>query len=210
MKATKLAGVTVASLTVMLMAGCGDVSRNGRGPAQLTIVSLEAASGADDQTFFSFLLSDVVTLVDQQVNGQTQQVVTIFNDPGRVTMRLTLKDQGVSGIAATPSPLNAVTINRYRVVYRRADGRNTPGVDVPYPFDQAVTFTVPADGEATGGFNLVRHTAKLEAPLMALRAARLFISMIAEVTFYGRDQAGNDVAVTGNMNIEFGDFADPQ
>ena len=30
-----------------------------------------------------------------------------------------------------PSLNNEVTINRYRVVYRRSDGRNAPGVDVP-------------------------------------------------------------------------------
>jgi hypothetical protein len=36
------------------------------------------------------------------------------------------------------------------------------------------------------------------------------ISTIAEVTFYGRDQAGNDVAVAGLVSINFGDFADPR
>jgi hypothetical protein len=33
---------------------------------------------------------------------------------------------------------------------------------------------------------------------------------IAEVTFYGRDQAGNEVTAVGNINISFGDFADPE
>ena len=41
-----------------------------------------------------------------------------------------------------PTSNNAITVNRYRVTYRRSDGRNTPGVDVPYAFDGAVTFTV--------------------------------------------------------------------
>ena len=39
-----------------------------------------------------------------------------------------------------------MTIDRYRVSYRRADGRNMQGVDVPYTFDSAVTFTVPTQG----------------------------------------------------------------
>ena len=44
------------------------------------------------------------------------------------------------------------------------DGRNTPGVDVPYPFDGALTVT--ALGRAlTGDFTLVRVQAKVEAPL---------------------------------------------
>ena len=36
------------------------------------------------------------------------------------------------------------------------------------------------------------------------------ISTIAEVTFYGRDQAGNDVSATGSMGVDFGNFGDPQ
>ena len=35
------------------------------------------------------------------------------------------------------------------------------------------------------------------------------ISTIAEVTFYGRDQAGNEISVTGLLSINFGDFGDP-
>jgi hypothetical protein len=36
------------------------------------------------------------------------------------------------------------------------------------------------------------------------------ISTIADVTFYGRDQAGNDVSATGSIGIDFGNFGDPQ
>ena len=33
---------------------------------------------------------------------------------------------------------------------------------------------------------------------------------IAEVTFYGTDQAGNDVTVTGTISVTFADFGDPE
>ena len=66
-----------------------------------------------------------------------------------------------------PSSANFITIDRYHVKYIRADGRNTQGVDVPYPFDGAITGTVTDDG-AIFGFTLVRHQAKVEAPLGAL------------------------------------------
>ena len=59
--------------------------------------------------------------------------------------------QGTPATAAAPTPLNQVTFTRYRVVYRRTDGRNAPGVDVPFPFDSAVTFTVPRDGPGDRG-----------------------------------------------------------
>ena len=209
MKALKLTGLTAVWLSTMIVGGCGEVARSGRTPAQIVITSLEAASGADDTTFSNFLLSDVVTVVEQQVNGESEFIPSIFNDPARVTMRLVLRDPGVPGVGSAPTPLNTITMTRYRVVYRRADGRNTPGVDVPYPFDGSFTFTVPTDGDVTAGFNLVRHSAKLEAPLLALRNG-LFISTIAEITFYGRDQAGNEVSAVGNINVEFGNFADPE
>ena len=35
------------------------------------------------------------------------------------------------------------------------------------------------------------------------------ISTIAEISFFGRDQVGNEVTVTGQMLIQFGNFGDP-
>jgi hypothetical protein len=96
------------------------------------------------------------------------------------------------------------------VSYRRSDGKNTPGVDVPYGFDSAVTFTIPNDGVITHSFELVRHVAKEEAPLKALITNGNIISAIGEITFYGRDQAGNEVAVNASIGINFGNFGDPQ
>ena len=201
--------MVVAAASCAISAACGDVVRQGRGPVQVVINSLEAASGGGT-SFGGTLLSDVVTLVQQSVNGQQVDVPTVFNDNGRVTMSVILKDPGQPGSTPAPTAINQVTITRYRVVYRRADGRNTPGIDVPFPFDSGVTFTVPATSPATAGFEIVRHTAKQEAPLAALRSNRDVISTLAEVTFFGRDQAGNDVSATGTIGINFGDFADPE
>jgi len=180
-------------------AGCSRYTLDqGRSPSQVVIVNLEAASGAQSAVFSGTLDSDVIT------DG------TVFNDIGRVTMRLVLKDQGVPGVTATPSALNQVTITRYRVVYRRSDGRNAAGLDVPFPFESATTFTIPVDASVTQSFELVRHTSKKEAPLAALGSSSVIISTVAEVTFYGRDLAGNEVVVVGNIGILFGNFSDPQ
>jgi hypothetical protein len=183
-------------------ASCGEVARTGHSPVYLIITSLEGASGADED-FGTVVNSDVQTLVDG--------VPTFFNDLGTVSLRLGLKNPGLPTGSLSPSELNAVTINRYRVGYRRSDGRNTPGVDVPYPFDGAFTVTVSGIGTSTGGFHLVRHQAKLESPLRNLigLGGSMIISTIAEVTFYGHDQAGNEVMATGNISVNFGDFGDP-
>lgn len=192
-------------------AGCGEYLRQqGSAPGQVVVVRLEAASGAEEDTFGGTLRSDVITVVQRDQGGQTVDVPTIFDDAGRVTMRLILKDPGQPGVTNVPTPINQVTFTRYRVTYRRADGRNTAGIDVPFPFDSAVTFTVPAEGEVTHSFELVRHTAKEEAPLAALRGSAVIISTIAEVQFFGRDQAGNSVTSTASIGIFFGNFGDPQ
>ena len=111
-----------------------------------------------------------------------------------------------------PSALNEVTINRYRVTFRRADGRSTPGTDVPYAFDGAVTVTIPASGSAAAVFAIVRHQAKMEPPLSSIQrgGGASMLSTIAEVEFYGRDQAGNDIVGTGLISVNFGDIGDPQ
>jgi hypothetical protein len=110
-------------------------------------------------------------------------------------------------MATAPSSNSEVTISRYHVAYRRADGRNTPGVDVPYAFDGAATATT-VNGVLSLSFELVRHVAKMESPLVELGSNSAIITTIAEVTFYGRDQVGNDVTVSGTLQIDFGNFGD--
>lgn len=198
----------VAALAVS-SASCGDYVRSqGRSPSQVVIQSLQGAPGNDPNTFGTPLVSDVETLVTTPEPCSTSNPCpTIFNDLGQATMSIILKDQGQPGSPTTPSALNSVTFTRYRVEYRRSDGRNTPGVDVPYPIDSAATFTVPESGSFAAAFELVRNTAKREPPLLALKCGSLVLNTIADVTFYGRDQAGNDVTATGSIGVNFGDFA---
>jgi hypothetical protein len=212
MRAVIRPSATGAAAAVLLMASisCGDVARTGRSPAMLIIDSLQAASGADPQAFSDFLLSDVQTLVERTVNGENVMVPTIFNDVGQATLRIELKDQGGAGVPASPSALNQVTLNRYRITFRRTDGRNTPGVDVPFGNDGTLTATVGAS-PTTVTFEVVQHQAKLDNPLRPLAGfgGRVFVTTIAEITFYGADLAGNAVQTTGTMRVSFADYADP-
>jgi hypothetical protein len=181
---------------VATTSSCGDLQRQGTGSSYLIVELLQAAPGAEPDKFGGNLLSDVFTVVDD-VGG-------VYNDIGEVSLALGMKDP-----LTAPSATNFITVNRYRVRYIRADGRNTPGVDVPYPFDGALTITV-GEGNSTGSFEIVRHISKLEPPLMALLSNGIIISTIAEVTFYGRDQTGREVSVTSRISIDFGNFADPK
>ena len=205
------ATVTAGAVAILLGAiSCGDVARTGRSPSVVVIDSLLAASGASPGQFSGFLNSDVVILKKVTIAGVEQTIPTIINDLGKVTLRLLLKDLGSPAGEATPTPLNQVTITRYHVLFRRADGRNKQGVDVPYAFDGAATGTVTPSGIDLV-FELVRHNAKEEPPLVNLAnfGGRDEIATIAEITFYGHDLAGNEVATTGMISVDFSDFADP-
>jgi hypothetical protein len=127
-----------------------------------------------------------------------------------VDLKIEMKNPGTTDSPTSPSSTNQITVTRYHITYVRADGRNTPGVDVPYPFDGAATGTVTASGSSLT-FVLVRAQAKLEAPLKALvgGGGSVVLSTIAEVTLYGHDQAGNDVSVTGSISVNFADWGDP-
>ena len=181
------------------LSGCTPTQMAGESPAYLIIDSLTASSGAEATTFAHTLQSDVRT------NG------SVLEDSGVVTFSLALKDPGAPTFSTVPSTMNFVTITRYRVRFVRADGRNAPAIDVPQAFDGAITLTVSTGG-ATGTFVLVRAQAKLEPPLVALRdlGGAIVLSTIAEVTFYGRDQAGRTVNATGLISVNFTDWADPQ
>ena len=204
--------LVVSSIVTFTLISCGELVRTGSSPAFLVIDVLEAASGAEPDDFRGVLNSDVETMVSEVADGEASDAPAVFSDIGRVTLRLGLKNPGVSATPLTPSSLNEITVSRYRVTFRRADGRNTPGVDVPHPFDGGVTFTVRSDATAMATFAVVRHQAKLEPPLSRLRrgGGANVISAIAEVTFYGRDQSGNVAAVTGLLSVNFGDFRDPR
>ena len=195
------------------VAGCGEVARTGRAPAFLIIEALEGTSGAEESDeFTTLLMSDVETIVEVQEGNQTIKIPTRFNDSGRVTLRLALKNPGTPTSPLGPTTLNEITVTRYRVEFRRTDGRNEWGVDVPYPFEGGMTVTVPAQGTVQGVFDLVRHVAKAEPPLKNLAGggAGRYINTVAEVTFFGRDQAGNEATVSGLLSVNFADFGDPK
>ena len=192
--------VAGAAACVISLASCGgEMLRTGRSPVYLVVERVEAsAQGGSPE---AFLISDV-RLEDGSV----------FNDNVSLTLRSVEKNPD-----ATTAPINTITLTRYRVDFRRTDGRNTPGVDVPYGFDGGLSVSVAPNSPATVSFEVVRHQAKLEPPLKNIAAFSAagrslsglgFLSTIAEITVYGRDQNGNEVSVAARLDVHFGDFAD--
>ena len=213
MRLQSFGSLVVAAALAAASASCGDyVQDQGRSPSQLVIDSLVGIPGDSPSAKSNTMISDVETLVTEpEPQCSTDHPCrTWLNDTGEATFSIFLKDPLTAGTANEPTVINNITLTQYHVEYRRSDGRNTQGVDVPYAFDSAVTVTVPATGTATVAFDLVRHDAKKESPLISLICSATcppMISTIAEVTFYGRDQAGNTVSAKGTMGVTFGDIS---
>jgi hypothetical protein len=190
MMCTRLAKPLVCLLVVAgavaAASGCAATGRPGKASSYLVVDSLLTEDGS------TTLASDVLT-----GGGFLEDAVS-------AAFHVEMKDPTAVG----PSPVNAITLRGYRVTYTRADGRNTPGVDVPYAFDGAMSATVT--GSATVSVVLVRAQAKLEAPLLALRnlGGALAIATFADVVFYGADQAGRDVTVTARMGVTVADWGE--
>jgi hypothetical protein len=182
------------ALCAVSLTSCADLARTGSGPSFLIMESMQASSGgAAVGATTPSLESDV------SVDG------TAYRDIGEAIIRVELKNQ-VS--ATAPTAINSVTLNRYRVRYMRTDGQNREGIDVPLGFEGAATQTINVGSSGVVQFDLVRAQAKLEVPLRTLvrGGGLIIISTIAEVTFYGRDQAGNDVSISGRIDVRFADF----
>ena len=197
--------VFTAAALVASTTSCGNVVRSTRAPVILVVNSVTATQGtAQGGTAAANLTSDVLTLVTTGGTCSTQNPCpTIFSDTATMSLSLAAKDIDV-GLTSN----NQVTINRIHVSFRRTDGRNTEGVDVPFSFDTASTVTIPISGAASASFVIVRNQAKSESPLVELVNNGQLISTIADITAYGTDIVGNAVSATGSIGVTFGNFGD--
>jgi hypothetical protein len=167
----------------------------------VVIENMQGAAGGPTGAATDDLLSDICSN-----DSFTEGTCIVAPDFGVVEISVTLKNQD----QVTTSFFNDVTFRTYRVTFVRADGRNAPGVDVPFPFDGAANFTVKIDaGTTTRAFILVRDQAKLEAPLrnLAFNGGSVVLSVIAEIEFFGTDGAGREISAKSFLNIHFADFA---
>ena len=204
----------VVASTLGLASCASEFTRTGSSPAFVIIESLLGASGAEPDRFGSPLLSDVVTLVKTKVNGVDVSVPTYFNDLAQVRMSIALKNPGTS---LNPTRLARSTrsrFTRYHVDFRRTDGRNTPGVDVPHPFRRRDRpMTIPTDGWSRSRFEVVRNQAKLESPLANLRRRRRRHHHQHDwrrSRSTGAIRSATKSKRRAPMSVNFADFADPE
>lgn len=206
----RMAVAGVAAALIAFVGACTARQTEGQSSVYVVLDQLSASAGVKPNEFAGYLASDVLTYVKKNINNQQVCVATVFDDAGRATFHQQLKDPGSVAEPNLPTQANTVTFTRYHVNYVRADGRNVPGVDVPYGFDGAMSTSVVGGNVSIGQLIVVRLQAKQEAPLKALiGGGTRVISTIAEITFYGTDAAGRAISVTGYINVDFSDWGDP-
>lgn len=158
---------------------------------------------ADNQTKWYIVVSSI--------NGNAvlqSDVVTkgeMLNDAVKVTFSYQLRGQVQSDFSTRP---DSVTFNRYHVSYARSDGGQPLE---SFTADTHVVLLRPAktDEPSTveASIVVVRAFEKNRLPLSSLwTTGQLF--MDADITFYGADAYGREVAVSGSLLISFGNFAD--
>ncbi len=191
------AGIILSGLLLLL--ACNPVEDDTKSDSMLVV---ERITGTDvEGNEVDFLQSDVVKI--NQDTGESY----VTADVAKAALRATLLD---------PAPLlgnsayNDILVNRYVVTYTRSDGKNTPGVDVPYPIEGSMSTLVPVDQTTEISFVVVRETAKLEPPLRNLAVGRAdgVITATAKIDFYGEDLSKHKVKATGYLTIYFANYID--
>jgi hypothetical protein len=174
----------------------------------------------NDSTSESFLAINSLTGNDMDgAPGST----TVFSDV--LTNSSIINDNGVAEVTTlTYNPVedsiehditfySNVIVDQIDVEFKRTDGRNVEGVDVPFRFTQPMNWLVAVDATEQIPFVLIRHMAKLEAPLFALRTASqgFVLQLVAKVTLHGKDLGGHRVApVSGYISVWCANFADKE
>ena len=199
-------------LAVMLVSyACTRVEDNSRSGSLLVVTSVTGIIG-QDKTEGSPLLSDTCDSTLTENPNQDPQFCTVFNDNASITFSNEYLQIGPGAGIQQGSFLNDIIVNQYRVDYFRSNGRNTPGVDVPYGIDGTMNVRVPLNQTTTGAIVVVRHEAKREPPLSELDngTAEEVITAQAQMKFYGQDLAGHTVSAIGYLEIHFGNFGEAQ
>jgi hypothetical protein len=179
-----------------------------------TAFLLNSCNPIEDETKSSSLLI-VDSIMGQDAEGQSANYLqsdvlkedTVFADVAVANVRAATLD---------PAPLlgasqyNDILLTRYTVSYSRTDGKNTAGVDVPYPFEGSLSALVKVGNTTSVSIVVVREVAKQELPLIRLAdgGAEGVLTCTAKIDLYGHDLTNNNVKASGYLTIYFANYVD--
>ncbi|MHB8056065.1 MAG: hypothetical protein ACYDH3_12545 [Candidatus Aminicenantales bacterium] len=195
---TRMTAILAVSVLVLILPACNPLENETTAMSLLQIVSLmglDSTGAAAD-----YIQSDI--LFEDPDTGET----AIFADIATATLTAQMLDPDpINGI----SPYADIQLTGYTVTYSRSDGKNTPGVDVPYPFDGSLTSLIAVGSQSSVSFVIVRETAKQESPLLDIlqdSSRPEGLTVTARVDFYGHDLTNENVTATGYISITFANY----
>jgi len=200
MKKTIMALKILTALAVIfLLLSCNPLEKDSLSNTVLIVVSITGTDYEGNEA--NYLQSDVL-----RVNAETQQQY-VTSDSAIATLKAEFLSPDPE---ATTSFYNNILVTRYVVTYTRSDGRNTPGVDVPYSFEGSLSTLVEIGETSQVSFIVVREVAKLEPPLSNLASGRDVgvLEVKARIDFYGHDMSNHTVKATGYLTIFFTNYID--
>jgi len=190
--------VLVLIIAALTLAACNASENDSTSASMLQIVSL-TGNDLEGKEGSTTVFSDVVGAAG-----------SIINDNGVAVLRTETIDPNLKNVSSYMD----IMVDQIDVKFQRTDGRNVEGVDVPYSFTQPMNVLVMLNQEMTVPFVLIRHVAKMEPPLLALRevpSREFVLQLVAIVTIHGKDLGGHRVApVTGYISVWCANFADEE
>ena len=189
----------LAVLAALAALSCNPIENSTQSASLLTVVTITGMDITNKDS--NFTQSDVLT------TDAATGLSTITDDVAKATLAAsTLAPNPPAGI----SQYNDIQFDKIVISYSRTDGRNSPGVDIPYSFEQNLSQLIRIGEQTTISFVIVRASAKQEPPLIGLRAGATRGEVLytnARIDFYAHDLAGKKVTATGYLPVEFADFA---
>jgi len=173
---------------------CNKIENDTRSNSILIIKSIKAINWEEEEA--DVLFSDVI--VEKEDSSYIQSDLAVVE----LTAELMNPTPGLES-----SIYNNIMIDRYIVHFERSDGKNTPGVDVPYPIEGNLSALVEIGSSVKVSFVVVTINAKREPPLVNLvDGNEPEIKATAIIELYGHDLANNKVKATGYLQVFFNNY----
>jgi len=186
---------------LLFLMSCDKVNPEHASSSILLVTRINGYTDAGDSA--DFLQSDTLEGVPP--------AATIVADIISVTLEARLKEPETVGMG--PSYKNRIVLHSYDVTYTYVDSNLTPvpSPNVPTNFRGEMSVALDIDSLVDVSFVIVKEQAKAESPLVDVTNQLIppgALQVIATITFYGDDIAGNPVQATAYLTIYFAEYAD--
>ena len=148
---------------------------------------------------------DTADFLESDVLETAMLTPTVVSDIITATLEARLKAPETVGPG--PSYQNRIVLHSYDVTYTYIDSTALVS-GTPAGFSGELSVALDIDSIVDVSFVIVRNQAKNAIPLLNIQGTNELLQVVATITFYGDDIAGNPVQAIAYLTIFFADYAD--